>query len=488
MGIKKKNSLSAFTILILIIISVAILTWFIKPGEYQKDKDGNVIAGSYKVLDENHKQGIWDVFLAPVKGFKEGLDISLFILVIGGFLGIVMKTKALEAFVSNLAKKMKGKEELLVVFLIIFFSISGTTYGMAEETIPFYFILFPILLKSNFDQILVLCVILLGAGGGVLASTINPFSVGVASSIVGISISEGLLSRIILLIVIDISIIIFTLLYMKKIKKNIKNSISYDTYEEVKKEYLKESQEELIFTKKRKLIFNLFVLTFVIMIISIIPWDYAFSISIFSNITNNIKNIPFLGDLIGQNALAWGDWYFVETTMLFLVSAVILGIIYGFNEEEIVDSFIKGASDLLSVAMIIGVSRGIGVVMDDGHITASILHFGETNLIGISKSLFSIAVFIFYLPLSFLIPSTSGLAGASMSIMGPLGELAGVGATKIVTAFQSAEGIINLITPTSAVVMGALSITKVSLGKWIKFVSPLLLVFFIIVCFILMIF
>ncbi len=187
---------SAYTILFMIICLVAILTWIIPAGAYNTDKAGNIIAHTYKSVTAN-PQGIWDVFMAPIYGMigndqTEGaISISLFILVIGGFLGVVNKTKALDDGIESVVRKYKGKEKRLIPILMILFALGGSTYGMAEETIAFYPLLIPVMIGVGFDSLTAVAIILVGSQIGCLASTVNPFATGVASQTLDISMDRG---------------------------------------------------------------------------------------------------------------------------------------------------------------------------------------------------------------------------------------------------------------------------------------------------------
>lgn len=208
-------------------------------------------------------------------------------------------------------------------------------------------------------------------------------------------------------------------------------------------------------TKRQKHVNILFFITFGIMIISLIPWTTLNkNFTIFESLTNWLTGLPVVGTVLGKNMLPLGEWYFPEITMLFLVMAIVVAITYGMKESVFISEFLTGASDLIGVAIVVAVARGIQVVMNNGLITDTILHWGEQGLSSLSSSVFLILTFIFYIPMSFLIPSTSGLAAATMGIMGPMGEFAGVGKDLVITAYQSASGLVNLITPTSAIVMG----------------------------------
>ncbi len=454
---------TAYAILFAIIIAVAILTWIVPAGEYDYvDPDASKkepIPGTYHTVEQN-PQGPKEVVLAPVTGFYDAVDVALFIIVIGGFLGVIMKTGAIDAGIAGTTQKLKGRENVMIPILMILFGLGGTSFGMAEETIAFYPLILPVFIAAGYDAITATAVVLLGAGVGVLGSTVNPFATGIASGFAGISLGEGIFLRVIILVVGEIAAILYVMRYANKVKKDPSKSLVYDMREENKKHFLAESSEgdfpEL--TGKRKSILFLFGLTFIIMVIGVIPFEDI-----------GITFIPTLG------------WWFGELTALFLVSAVLIGIVARMNEEELVSSFVTGARDLLGVALIVGISRGITVVMNAGKITDTVLNLGESTLSATGSIAFAILTYIFYIPLSFLIPSTSGLATLSMPIMAPLGDFAGVARNIVITAYQSASGIVNLITPTSAVVMGGLAIARVSYDKWLRFVWKFLLMLMVII-------
>jgi uncharacterized ion transporter superfamily protein YfcC len=367
----------------------------------------------------------------------------------------------------------------MIPILMILFGLGGTTYGMAEETIAFYPLVIPVMLAAGYDAITAVSVILLGAGLGVLGSTVNPFSTGIAAGFADISIGEGIILRTVLLIITEAVGIFYVMHYASKVKENPENSLVYNQREANRKHFLTQiNNKNKNLTKKRQGVLLVFAVTFIIMIISVIPWAYKFNINIFEKFNTALQNTPILGPLLG-NIPAMGDFWFTEMSILFLVSSFVIALISGMGEQEYVDTLIAGAKDLLAVALIIAVSRGITVIMNDGRITATILHWGERMLADLNSFFFVNLAYLFYIPMSFLVPSTSGLATLSMPIMAPLADFVGVGRDLIVTAFQSAAGIVNLITPTSGVVMGALAIARVDYAKWLKFTAKLLLILMI---------
>ncbi|EIQ82339.1 UNVERIFIED_CONTAM: YfcC family protein [Streptococcus canis] len=465
---------SSYTVLFIIIAIMAVLTWFIPAGAYETAKDGSVISGTYKTVASN-PQGFFDILMAPVRGMLgvEGTDgaiqVSFFILMVGGFLGVVNKTGALDTGIASVVRKNKGREKLLIAILIPLFALGGTTYGMGEETMAFYPLLIPVMIAVGFDSIVAVAIILIGSQIGCLASTINPFATGVAADAAGVSIADGMIWRIIQWFILVGMSIWFVYNYASKIEKDPSKSLVADKAEEHKEFFqLQNSGEDL--NKRQRNVLTIFALTFVIMILSLIPWE-DFGIKLFTNINTWLTTMPILGGAIGKTMGAFGTWYFPEITMLFIMMGVLVAIVYRMSEDDFLSSFLTGAGEFLGVAMICAIARGIQVIMNGGMITATILHWGETGLSGLSSQVFIILAYIFYLPMSFLIPSTSGLAGATMGIMAPLGQFSNVPAHLVITAFQSASGILNMISPTSAIVMGALALGRVDLGTWWKFIG-----------------
>ena len=483
---KKFQMPSSFTILFILTAIVAVLTWLVPAGQYDLDDAGNFIQGTYHTVEAS-RQGLVDLVGAPIYGMlgKEGTDgaiqVSLFILMVGGFLGVVTETGAIDAGISSLIKHRKDSVNKLIWILMFVFALGGSTYGMAEETMAFYPILIPLMVSVGMDALVAVAVVLVGSGLGVLSSTVNPFATGVAADMAGISMADGIGLRLVFFVVTYFIGAFFVSHYAKKVQEDPKNSLIYDHLEHDKEKF-KVSEDIPEMTGKQKGVLYLFALTFIIMILGLIPWADLLGVeaTIFDHFHNWLMSVPFLGDFVGQSALPLGSWYLVEITILFFAMAIIIGFYYGIHESRFIDVFIAGMGDLMTVALICAVARGLQVVMNDGQITATVLHWGEVGLQGLSKGVFTILTFLFYIPMSFLIPSTSGLAAATMGIMAPLGEFAGVTKDIVITAFQSAAGIVNLVTPTSGVVMGALAIAGIELGTWWKYVGKIIGVVFVV--------
>ncbi|GIK54443.1 MAG: hypothetical protein BroJett015_01060 [Chloroflexota bacterium] len=280
------------------------------------------------------------------------IDVALFVLVIGGFLSMTMATGAIDTGIGKITVALQGREKWMIAVLMCVFALGGTSYGMAEESLAFYGLIIAVMIAAGYDALTGMAVIMIGAGIGVLAFTVNPFATGVASGFAGISIADGLVSRIIILVVGTAVGIIFVSRYAEKVKKDPTKSLVYELKEENEKRFLRSSADTMPeFTSKRKAILGLFGLAFLIMIFSVIPW----------------QNLGI--------GLPQFNWWFGEFVALFLGFAILIGIIGGLGEAGISKTFISGARDMLGVALVIGLARGISVIMNNGLIIDTILYW-----------------------------------------------------------------------------------------------------------------
>jgi uncharacterized ion transporter superfamily protein YfcC len=397
---------SAFTILFILLVVIALATWIVPAGSYQYDAEGSPVPGTYATVPQNPQKLLQSALKGPINGmygiqdstgnvdvWNSGelfgaIDVALFVLIIGGFLGVTMKTGAINAGIAWVVSKLKGKEKWMFPILMTIFAIGGTSYGMAEETLAFYALIITVMLAAGYDGLSAAALILLGAGIGVLGSTVNPFATGIASGFAGTTLSEGLIGRLVLLIVGTILGIIFVVRYAEKVKKDPSKSLIYDAKAENEKQFLTTSgeagdEEFGKFTGRHKVILFLFFFAFVVMVYGVIPWE----------------------DL-GLPVPTWW-WWFPEMTANFLFFGILIGIIGRLGEKQLVNTFIDGARDMLGVALIIGVARGITVIMNNGLITDTVLYAAEQAVSGLTSVGFIIVTYLLYLPLSFLICTTN---------------------------------------------------------------------------------
>jgi uncharacterized ion transporter superfamily protein YfcC len=463
---------SAYTILFALIVVMAIATWIIPAGAYDLDKEGAPVPGTYHEVAGHPQRILIDSLTAPINGlygienskgnisyYNSGslfgaIDVALFIIIIGGFLGVTMQTGAIQAGIGSLVDRLRGRERWMIPLLMCVFALGGSTYGMAEESLAFYVLVISVMIAAGYDALTGAGVVLLGCGIGTLGSTINPFATGIASGFAGISISDGLLSRLVILVVGLAIGIFFVMRYADRVKGDPTRSVVHVMKEanEAHFSVQREGDQAAAMSGRQKTILGVFGLAFLLMMYGVIPWE------------DMGIGIPTL----------W--WWFPEMTALFILFSVIIGLIGRMSETELTDSFVNGARDLLGVALIIGIARGITVVMNNGGVTDTVLHWAEEAVSDVGSVTFVILLFLLFLPLSFLIPSSSGLATVAMPIMAPLAAFVGVEASLVVTAFQSGSGIMNLFIPTSAVVMGGLAIARVPYGTYLRWVWPLLAV------------
>ena len=439
---------TAFTVLILLTIVIALITRFIPA----------ITPASLS-----------DVIMAPINGFSSALGVSLCVLVLGGFLGVVMKTGALNAAITTVVKKLNGKEIYMIPILMFLISLGGTTYGMAEETIAFYALVTATMVAAGFDAITAASTILLGSTAGVLGSTVNPFVV--SSSVDALKTSGITIDQTVIIIVGAISWLacyavgaFYVMRYAKKVKANKSASLlTAEEWDAVEEEYGGEKAPDagVTFTTRQKVVMALFAVSFVVMIVGMIPWG-QFGIHIFDHTSI----------LTGNNL---GDWYFGDLTAWFLLMAIVVGLVYGLKERDIVGSFLSGAGDLISVSLVIAVSRGISVIMSTTGFDMYILENASKALEGTSSFLFTGLAYLVYLLLSFLSPSSSGLATVSMPIMGPLTQSLGLAPEVMVCVLSGACALINGITPTSGVLMGGISIARIEFSTWVKYIWKVLL-------------
>ncbi len=454
---------SAYTILFGLIIAVAVATWFVPAGEYDRVQNEALgkevpVPGTYKEVEAN-PQGFADVVLAPIAGFYDpdsyearAIDVALFVLIIGGFLGIVTKTGAIDAGIERAMSRMKGREKWMIPILMALFAAGGTIYGMAEESLAFYTLIIPVMIAARYDAVTGVAIIMLGAGVGTLGSTINPFATVIAANAAGVPFTDGIVLRFVILALCWLASVIYVMRYAERVRQNPDHSIVADRRVANEKHFLKGRDEagetdRSEFTLKHKIILFVFALSFAVMI-----W--------------------------GVSA---GGWWMAKMSALFIVASILVGMIARMSEEDFTNTFVDGARDLLGVALVIGIARGIVVVMDAGKMTDTILFWAEGAVSGLAPIGFINTMFGLEVALSFFVPSSSGLAVLTMPIMAPLADFAGVQRDLVVTAYQSASGLVNLVNPTFAVVMGGLALGKVPYERWLRFMWPLLVILTIII-------
>lgn len=468
---KKRGMPSSFTILLALLAIVAVITVIVSGTS-----GGAVTAARLS-----------DFCTAPIKGFADALPVCLFVMILGGFLGMMTETGALDNGIAVLVQKLKGNEIMLIPVLMLIFSLGGTTYGMCEETVPFYALLAATMMAAGFDPMVGAATVLLGAGCGCLGSTVNPFAVGAAVDAltgVGIEVNQSIIIGLgaVLWIVTTAMSIFFVMSYAKKVKADKGSTIlSMQELKEAEEAHGKAASEvhkEVKLTGRQKGVLIAFAFTFVVMIVGFIP---------LADLNEGVANFFDAGAVYDADGNAvvqgWsalitglpiGQWYFDEASTWFFLMAVLIGIIGGLSEKQIVNTFITGAADMMSVVLVIALARGISVLMANTGLDVFVLDAAANALAGLSGVIFAPMSFLVYFGLSFLIPSTSGMATVSMPIMGPLAVKLGFSPEVMVMIFSAAIGVVNLFTPTSGAIMGGLALAKIEWTTWLKFALKLI--------------
>ena len=468
---KKRGMPSSFTILLALLAIVAVVTVIVSGTS-----GGAVTAARLS-----------DFCTAPVKGFADALPVCLFVMILGGFLGMMTETGALDNGIAVLVQKLKGNEIMLIPVLMFIFSLGGTTYGMCEETVPFYALLAATMMAAGFDPMVGAATVLLGAGCGCLGSTVNPFAVGAAVDAltgVGIEVNQSIIIGLgaVLWIVTTVMSILFVMSYAKKVKADKGSTIlsmqELKDAEEAHGKAASEVHKEVKLTGRQKGVLIAFAFTFVVMIVGFIP---------LADLNEGVANFFDAGAVYDADGNAivqgWsalitglpiGQWYFDEASTWFFLMAVLIGIIGGLSEKQIVNTFITGAADMMSVVLVIALARGISVLMASTGLDVYVLDAAANALAGLSGVIFAPMSFLVYFGLSFLIPSTSGMATVSMPIMGPLAVKLGFSPEVMVMIFSAAIGVVNLFTPTSGAILGGLALAKIEWTTWLKFALKLI--------------
>ncbi|MFJ4773912.1 YfcC family protein [Streptomyces uncialis] len=478
---------SALTVLVLVTLGVWALAFLVPPGTYDRDEHGAPVQGTYHRVDTSQSltDRLNDLFLAPVNGLYGILDpgsgqvgptlsgelygsagVFLFILAIGAFITVVFATGALERGIERLAHRLRSRGSLLIAGIMLVFSVLGTVEGFAEETLGFYGLIVPLMLALGYDRMTAVGTIILGAGVGVLCSTVNPFATGVASSAAGISLGDGIVLRFVMWVVLTAVTIGFVVRYARRVLGDPGRSLSG---------FLPGDREQIAtgddggpapeLTRLHRTVLILTCLIFSFMIFSVVPWSSA--------LTGRADATPYGWEL---------GWSFPELAALFLVAAVLVGIVARMGEPVLSATVVQGAADFISPALVIVLARGVTVIMNNSQITDTVLHSIEGIVAGTSSGLFAVIVFLVDLPLAFLIPSSSGHATLAMPILAPLADFAGVSRAVVVTAWAAASGWMNLWVPTTAVTIGGVALAKVGYNRYLRFVWPLLAILAVLIC------
>ncbi|GAB3920477.1 YfcC family protein [Mucilaginibacter myungsuensis] len=486
---KLKKLPSPISILVIVILLAAAATWLLPSGEYDKlsyaDKtfsiasakgnkvlpatqhtldslgiriplakftNGDIrkpvaVPGSYHQLPSN-KQGPAHIIQAPIKGIYETIDIILFILFIGGFMHVFQKTGAMEQGIRKLSHRMKGREAWLIIIMTTLFAAGGSSFGMAEECLIFYPVMVPLFLAAGYDLLVPVATVMGGACLGNISSFSNPFATIIASNAAGINWADGLIERLGVFVAVGFVYVWYVVRYAQKVQRDPTASLVYQIDGAVASPFAEvHSGPAVKLSGRHKILLTIFFFTFAVMI-------------------------------GGVMAL---EWWLPEMSALFLVSAIIVAVITRTNESVFIGQFIDGARELLGVAFIIGVARGVGLILNEGRIADSILYYSSGLVGNMPPLLFVLILFGLYLVFTLFISSSSGMAVLTMPIFGSMAVMAGAPGREVVNAYLFGMGIMGFLTPTG-LLLPTLALVNISYKTWLKFIWPVLLMLILMCC------
>lgn len=456
-GIKQFKVPHVNAIIFALMVIFAVLTWIVPSGSYQRQEVNGrevTVAGTYEQSEKTYideetgdevdlRQGVFDVLQAPTRGIQEAIEVVAFILIVGGSFQVITKTGAITSGMGRVVRRFKNKDIVIIPIAMVLFALGGTSFGMAEETLPFFAIFMPIMMAMGFDSMTAFMVVFVGARTGYIASTINPFNVLIAQGILGIQGNPQLWLRMIAWVVLTAVAITWVVLYARRVKKNPESSITFEDDIAKKVEFAAdESALDAEFTGRQKGVLAVFI--------------------------------------AGMCLIIWGlvtqGWYMNEISAVFLAMGLLAGVIAGFSQDVIAQEFVAGIADFAFSAIVVGLARGILVIASDGMIIDTILNALATGLGGIPAVLFTTLLYAVENLLAILVPSSSGLAALTAPIFGPLTELMGLNPEAAVWALSMGSATMSLICPTSAILVAGLGVCKIKLGQWWKTVWKFFLV------------
>lgn len=455
---KKKFKLHmphVLTLIFFLIIVVAVLTWILPSGEFDRTimetstgERSVAVDGTYhtteKILEDGTdlRQGVPEILMAPGRGIQSAIEVLAFVFIIGGVFQIMAKTNALNMGIQKIVKKLGKKKILIIPILMLLFGLGGSTFGMSDELVPFYLLIMPVMFAMGYDSMTTFMTVCLSATVGYAASTINPFCVLVAQGIAGIQGNPQLGFRMIQWVVMMAVVIAFVTWRAMKIKKDPEKSITYQDDIAKKKEMALEIDFEKDITFRQKLVLATFVIGMVLVVVGLVKFG----------------------------------WYMNELSMCFFGMGILMGIFGGLNQKEIAEEFLTGVKDIAFAAMVIGFCSGIMVIAQDGKIIDTILNALSNMIASSSNAMFVGVMYVVQTILTLLVPSSSGLAALSMPVMAPLCDLHGVNPEAAVTVLQYANQLTNLMSPVAGTTVAGLAICRISFGQWWKTIWKVFLI------------
>lgn len=450
MASQSKFSFNTLFMIFAMVAAVAVLTWIIPGGEYQRHEvDGKtlVIANSFTRVD-SQPQGLMDLLTAPLKGFMEAAKIIAFCFIIGGIFTIIQNTGAITAGVNWMAWYFSHKPQMQKFFIpatMTLFSVAGTTFGMCEETMLFVPLFMMLAISLGYDSLVGTAIPFLGAAAGFAGAVINPFTLGIAQEIAQLPPLSGWPYRLFVWFLSTFFMTWFVMRYARKVKADPKISPVYEIDRKRGLELEKNHSLQARMERHHILVLLAFLLALVWLVVGVIRYG----------------------------------WGIAEMSGLFLGLGLTAGVVGRLSVNEITEGFKAGAKDMMGVALIIACARAILVIANDGKIL-DVLLFHLGGLISHLPAVIAAqTMFVTQGIINFFVHSGSGQAALTMPIMSPLADVIGITRQTAVLAFVFGEGWINPVLPTSGVTMGVLGLAGIPWEKWARWMLPIQIFFFI---------
>jgi len=512
---KKRQIPHTYVIVFAIIIFAAILTWIVPGGAFERTtvvvngSEREVIQSESFAYIDNAPQ-TWQIFSALFDGFVDKADIIVFILLIGGAFWIMNNSRAIDVGIYSFLKFTKklehnkfikaiGVNNMVITLIMLMFSAFGAIFGMSEETIAFIIIFVPLAITMGYDSIVGVSMCFVAAGLGFAGALLNPFTIGIAQGLSDIPLFSGIEYRFFCWIVINVIGIGWILRYAAKIKKNPKASVVYEDDEYWRKKGDTEDIENIKFETPKSAWFTFLIILAVMVLYSFMMPQTTLSVG------NSSATFPVIPILTGiflitgilslrksahffvlnllmftilyliVGVMGYG-WYVMEIATLFFAMGIAAGVAMNNSPNKITGLFMEGVKDIMSAAMVVGLAGGIIIVLQNGQIIDTLLYYISESM-GEMGEIASVGMmYIFQTIINVVIPSGSAKAALTMPIMSQFSDLIGVSRQATVMAFQFGDGFTNMITPTSGVLIGVLGVAKIPYDKWVKWITPFMIV------------
>ncbi len=507
-----------YVIVFSIILLSAVLTWIIPGGTFARqtiavngiDREV-VIPDSFRYTDSNPQT--WQVFSALFDGFVDKADIIVFILIIGGAFWIMNESKAIDVAIHSVLRFSKrlehnrivarfGSDNIIFVLIMTIFSIFGAVFGMSEETIAFVIIFVPLAISMGYDSIVGVSLCFVAAALGFAGAILNPFTIGIAQGLSNLPLFSGMEYRIFCWFIINIAGFWFIIRYARSVKKVPSSSLVYDDDKYWRELHGNEAVSIVYHTPVSARV----VYVVMLFVLGIFSWVNPLTVFTIGEGSKSFPALPVLTLCFGiagwislrksvhffvitillftiffliTGVMGYG-WYIKEIATLFFVMGLSTGAAMGYSPNKVTRLFLDGVKDIQSAALIVGLAGGIIIILNNGNIIDTLLFRLSESISGMGKMASVSMMYIVQNLINLVMPSGSAKAALTMPMMSQFSDLIGVSRQATVVAFQFGDGFTNIITPTSGVLLGVLSVAKIPYEKWFRWVLPLILLLFII--------